>query len=309
MTFKEKIQNFTSVPYVLNVKKLSMNKLRLLLSIALILTLFSCEKEYSVENSGAPSELIVGVDCRISKIAYLDTSTAGDNGLGFLEAEITNADVVTKITKFDSLSNTIEYMGFPTNSNDTVFINSDEYFITDGNKRIIKLHGLLDPTDPFSLQRDIIYAYATAGYLINKNYFLTTAPSFMYYQVTYTYSGGNLTHMEGKDQVTGDVETDADVDYQANIFPRNYMYIFPDEVFYPYHTQFFNFGLKNSNALKKLTVRSYDPGNVVRDSAVSTFTNYIMSRDGYVLSTQMGGDDQQSIPAVAGKLKFSYHCK
>ena len=131
----------------------------------------------------------------------------------------------------------------------------------------------------------------------------------MYYQVTYTYSGGNLTHMEGKDQVTGDVETDADVDYQANIFPRNYMYIFPDEVFYPYHTQFFNFVLKNSNALKKLTVRSYDPGNVVSDSAVSTFTNYIMSRDGYVLSTQMGGDDQQSIPAVAGKLKFSYHCK
>ena len=287
-----------------------MNKLRLLLYAGLIVTLFSCEKEYSIENSGPASELIVGVDCRISKIAFLDTTATGDVGLGFIGADINSLDVVTKVTQFDSTSNTIVYINTLTYSNDTVFIDADQYFITDVNKRIIKLHTVLDPTDPFSLQYEVFYVYNTAGFLINKNYFLASAPTTMFYQVTYSYSGGNLTFMQGVDQVSGEVQTDADVDYQANIIPRSYLYVFPDtDIFPPYFNQFLNFGNKNYNAVKKITVRNYDPGNVVRDSAVSTFTNYIMSRDGYVLSTQMGGDDQQSIPAVVGKLKFSYHCK
>jgi hypothetical protein len=287
-----------------------MNKLRLLLCAGLIVTLFSCEKEYSIENSGPASELIVGIDCRISKITFLDTAATGDIGQGFIGADINSSDVVTKVTQFDSTSNTIVYINSLTYSNDTVFIDADQYFITDVNKRIIKLHTVLDPTDPFSLQYEVFYVYNTAGFLINKNYFLVTAPATMFYQVTYNYAGGNLTFMKGVDQVSGEVQTDADIDYQANIIPRSYLYVFPDtDIFPPYFNQFLNFGNKNYNAVKKITVRNYDPGNVVRDSAVSTFTNYIMSRDGYVLSTQMGGDDQQSIPAVAGKLKFSYHCK
>jgi hypothetical protein len=287
-----------------------MNKLRLLLCAGLIVTLFSCEKEYSIENSGPASELIVGLNCRISKITFLDTAATGDVGLGFIGADINTLDVVTKVTQFDSTSNTIVYINSLTYSNDTVFIDADQYFITDVNKRIVKLHTVLDPTDPFSLQYEVFYVYNTAGFLINKNYFLVSAPTTMFYQVTYSYSGGNLTFMKGVDQVSGEVQTDADVDYQANIIPRSYLYVFPDtDIFPPYFNQFLNFGIKNYNAVKKITVRNYDPGNVVRDSAVSTFTNYIMSRDGYVLSTQMGGDDQQSIPAVVGKLKFSYHCK
>ena len=90
---------------------------------------------------------------------------------------------------------------------------------------------------------------------------------------------------------------------------RLVLYIFPDEIAYPYFSQFYNYGLKNFNAIKKITVRSYDPGNVVRDSTVTTFSNYIMSRDTYVLNVQMAGDDLQSIPASAGKLTFTYKCK
>jgi len=107
----------------------------------------------------------------------------------------------------------------------------------------------------------------------------------------------------------GDLEMDADITYFTNLVPRRSIYIFPDERFYPEFSQFFNFGTKNFNAVRNMEVRNYNPGNVVRDSLVSTFSNYIMSRDGYVLSTQMGGDDQPSIPALAGKLSFSYHCR
>ncbi len=58
-----------------------------------------------------------------------------------------------------------------------------------------------------------------------------------------------------------------------------------------------------------MKIRNYDPGNTLRDSLVSTFSNYIMSRDNYVLSVQMSGDDLISIPAAIGKLSFSYKCK
>ncbi|MFM6926588.1 MAG: hypothetical protein ACKOU7_13865 [Ferruginibacter sp.] len=292
-----------------------MNKFRPLLLIALAAALFSCEKEYSNENSGnTGNDLIVGIDCRINKIVYTDTSgtAAGGTGtgLGSIEAAINSLDVVTKITKFDSLSNTIEFINAPIYSNDSVFINADEYFVVDGNKRIIKMHGLADPTDPFSLQYDVFFAYNTAGYLTTKTYFLSSSPTIPFYRVDYTYGGGvNLTHMAAVNLPGGDLEMDADITYFTNLVPRRFMYIFPDERFYPEFSQYLNFGTKNFNAVKNMKVRNYNPGNVVRDSLVSTFSNYIMSRDGYVLSTQMAGDDQPSLPALAGKLSFSYHCK
>lgn len=303
-----------------------MNKFRPLLLIAIVVALFSCEKEYSSENSGnTDNELIVGIDCRISKIVYTDTSgtAAGGRGtgLGSIDAAINSLDVVTRITRFDSLSNTIEFINSPIYSNDSVFINADEYFVVDANKRITKMHGLADPTDPFSLQYDVFFAYNTAGYLTTKTYFLTSSPTVPFYRVDYTYGGGvNLTHMAAVNLPSGDLEMDADISYMTNLVPRRFIYIFPDERFYPEFSQFFNFGTKNFNAVKKMIVRNYNPGNVVRDSLVSAFSNYIMSRDGYVLSVQMGNPQpeatpplppspQPSIPALPGKLSFSYHCK
>ncbi|HEX2682406.1 MAG TPA: hypothetical protein VHL77_00640 [Ferruginibacter sp.] len=285
-----------------------MKKLIPLLFAAIVLTLISCEKEYSVENGTADSDLIVGLDCRISKIVYADTAGTG-TGLGSIKADINSIDVVTMITRFDSLSNTIEFIGTPTYTNDSVYINPDEYFVVDANKRIKQLHGLQDPTDPFSLQFDVFYQYTPSGQLVAKNYFLSMAPTIQVYRVDYTYSGGNLTRMTRTNLATGDFEMDADLEYYNNIVPKRYLYIFPDEVAYAPYTQFFNFGTRPYNAIKKMTVRNYDPGNVVRDSLVSNFSNYIMSRDTYVLHVQMGGDAQPSIPAVAGKLSFSYRCR
>lgn len=285
-----------------------MNKLRTVLFAALIIFLVSCEKEYSLENGGADNEFIVGVDCRISKILYTDTAGV-DKNTGVLEAKINNLDIVTEIRKFDSLSLVLEFFKVPIYTNDTVYINPDEYFVVDVNKRITKLHGLTDPTDPFSLQFDVFYQYNVGGFLVSKNYFLTISPTVPYKRIDYTYSGGNLTRMTGTDIATGDLIIDAELAYYNNIIPRRYIYLFPDEVDYAYYNQFFNFGLKNYNAVKDIKVRNYDPGNVVRDSIVSNFSNYIMSRDTYIFSVQMAGDDQPSIPALKGKLSFKYKCK
>lgn len=292
-----------------------MNKLRPLLFTAILISFVSCEKEFSTENNGNnDNEFIVGIDCRISKIVYIDTAgTAGGGsgtGLGSIESEINNQDIDTLINMYDSLSATLEFYRKPVYRNDTVYINSEEYFIVDANKRILKMHGLLDPTDLLSLQFDVFYVYNTAGYLVTKTYYLTITPTIPYLKVNYSYAGaGNLTRMTAVDLPGGDLRMDADLTYYNLTVPRRFIYIFPDEIFYPQYTQFFNFGTRNFNAVKDMKVRTYDPGNVVRDSLVSTFSNYRMSNDTYILSVQMGGDDQPSIPALAGKLKFSYHCR
>ncbi|HMW25993.1 MAG TPA: hypothetical protein PKC51_05115 [Ferruginibacter sp.] len=277
----------------------------------LVLTLFSCAKEYSLESSSDPSGngQIIGEDCRITKIAYRDTAGAGTS-LGSLTATINNSDNVTNVTLFDSLAFTIDYLSTPFYASDTVFINADEYFLVDAaTKRVRQLHALLDPTDPFSLQYEVYYFYNTNGYLIQKFYAFTSNPGIPFYLVEYTYTGGSMTHMTATDLFTGDLIMDADIAYYNNVFPRRFMYMFPDEEGYAFFTQFYNFGNKPINGPKKMTVRNYDPGNVVRDSLVSTFGSYTMSRDNYVLSVIIAGDDQPSIPARKGKLSFSYKCK
>lgn len=278
--------------------------------IGLAALVFSaCEKEYSLENSqNAGNGLIVGTDCRISKIVYTDTATG--IGIGSIAANINNLDVVTGITRFDSVSFTIDFITTPAYVSDTIFINADEYFLIDlANKRIKQLHALVDPTDPLSTQLEITYFYNGAGYLSSKITAYTSNPGVPIYVVNYTYVAGKLTHMTGTDLITGDLNVDADVNYYSNILPTRFLYIFPDEKGYPNFSQFYNFGTRPANAPKDITVRNYDPGGILRDSTVSKFSNYLMSRDNYVLSVLMTEDDLISIPAVVSKLSFSYKCK
>lgn len=279
-----------------------------LLTVIVILFI-SCNKEYSLENStdGSGNGQIVGTDCRITKIAYTDTSGLGT---GAITATINSQDNVTNITKFDSLSFTIDFISTPLYAADTVFINANEYFLVDVTTKLIKqLHGLTDPTDPFSAQYEIFYFYNSNGYLSQKFYSYSINPGAPFSLVTYTYNGGKLTHMARTDLTNGDLIIDADINYFSNILPQKFLYLFPDEKNYPYFSQFYNYGTRPSNAPKDITVRNYDPGNVLRDSTVSTFSNYIMSRDNYVLSVEMKGDNLESIPALTGKLSFSYKCK
>lgn len=270
----------------------------------------SCSKEYSLENGG-DSDLIIGPDCRISKIASIDTPTT--IGLGSILASINSLDEVTDITAFDSLSGTIVTNSQPTYIDDTIYINPDEYFITDpfGSNRVIKLHRLFDPLDPTSAPVDIDYIYNSNGNLVQK---LFQSPAFAVnpmYQVDYTYVGANLDSMSITDMFSSEVITTAKLQFYPNIAPKNYLYLFPDENTpeYAQYNQFFNFGKRSLNAVKTMKVRNYAGGIMTADSSNATFGSYTMSRDNYVLSVILSGDDQPSIPAQKGILKFSYKCK
>ncbi len=191
---------------------------------------------------------------------------------------------------------------------DTIAIDPAQYFIIDNAaKRIKFFHGLIDPTVPNSQQFEVAYTYDVSGYLIDKLYKLVPL-NISFLKVTYTYAGGNLITMVTKDLFVDDIVKDAAVTYYSNIAPKNYLYIFPDEDSYSLITQFYNFGKRPTNAVKNLKVRYYNSG-VPADSTVSTFQNYVMSRDNYVVGVNMVGDDQPSIPAEQGKLNFLYGCK
>ncbi|MBS1510566.1 MAG: hypothetical protein JST86_07000 [Bacteroidetes bacterium] len=277
--------------------------------IAMVTTIVSCQKEYSDENgSGSGAGVIIGSDCRINKIAYNDSATGAP--IGSLIATINSSDAVTDITKFDSITLSIDFNSVPQYFSDTVYIDPDQYYIFDATtRRINSFHGLIDPTVPGSPEYDIAFVYDAANFLINKVYTYTLSPGTPFQQVTYTYTGGNLTHMEDVDMFTFDKIKDADLTYYTNIAPKNFMYLFPDEDTHAEMNQFFNFGRKTTNACKDYKVRYYDPGNTLVDSTVSTFKTYILSRDNYVTSVYMLGDDQTSIPSPQAKLTFGYQCK
>lgn len=291
--------------------KYKTTKMKRLTQIFLILSItffVACQKEYSTEGGSDGSGSIIGADCRINKIAYADSATGVS--IGSISAIINASDVVTDITNFDSLTLTINFNSLPQYFSDTVAIDPDQYFIVDNTtKRVNLFHGLTDPTVPGSPEYDVTYTYDGSGHLSQKSYYFSLIPTVPFLQATYNYTNGNLTGMALQDMFSGDMVKDASLSYYSNIAPKNFMYLFPDESAYASFTQFYNFGSKSNNAVKSMKVRYYDPGNVVVDSSVSTFNNYIMSRDNYVLSVLMTGDDQPSIPATEGKLTFSYKCK
>ena len=211
--------------------------------VVLVVLLISCKKEYSLENGfGSGNPQIVGINCRISQVAYYDSATGVP--LGSIAASISTKDSVTDITKFDSLAFTILFYTPISYSVDTIHFNGNkfEYFLFDPSTNLItSLHGLTDPTDTTSPQFDAAYTY-TNGYLTDKSYTFTGSPAFPFYDVAYTYTGGNLTHMTGTDVFTGDLVVNADLDFFSNITPQKYLYLFPDEVAYAPYNQFFNFG-------------------------------------------------------------------
>lgn len=285
------------------------NSLRIPVVLLTLTLLSSCLKEYSTEvGDGNGAGVIIGADCRISKIGYADS--ASGVGLGSITALINAADNTTDITGFDSLTLSIDFNAIPQYFSDTVYIDPKQYFIREATtKRIKHFHGFVDPAFPGSPEYDVDYIYDVNGLLSQKRYGYTLLPGIYFQTVTYTYSGKNLTGMVSLDEFTGNIIKDASLTYYSNIAPKNYIYLFPDESANAEFNQFYNFGSKSTNAVKSLKVRYYNPGNVVADSTVSAFSGYTMSRDNYVVGVYMIGDDQSSIPAAEGKLSFSYKCK
>lgn len=285
-----------------------MKKIFPLLLVITTITFFSCQKENSFENGEEANPLIIGSNCRISKIVYADNAT--NVGIGSLAADINAANDATNITVYDSIGSFIEFSATPIYTNyDTVYINANEYFVVDMvTKRVKQLTRYIDPDDHSAGKFKSNYIYNATGNLVAKTYASESNPGLVVYIIDYIYTNGNLTHMVGTKFVTNEKVMDADLTYFTNILPQNFLYLFPDEEVYAEFNQFYNFGVRSKNAVKSMKVNYYAPGGVPAYSLNSTFKDYILSKDNYILSVIMEGDEQPSIPAVPKKMIFSYKC-
>lgn len=72
------------------------------------------------KTASGTNPLIVGANCRITKIAYIDSAT--NTGIGSFTVIINAADNTTEITKFDSLGLFVEFNAMPVYVSDTVAI-------------------------------------------------------------------------------------------------------------------------------------------------------------------------------------------
>ena len=91
-----------------------------------------------------------------------------------------------------------------------------------------------------------------------------------------------VNNFYGFDVFTGMPKETAEPIFQDSWNPD----IFPDEFTHPEYVQFFNFGKKSANAIKKIKLSFYNSGVAV-DSLVSNFASYRMSKDNYVLDVIM----------------------
>ncbi len=277
------------------------------LVISALFIFFSCGKENSIENGLDNNSLIIGIGCSISKIVYADTAT--DVALGSIAAVLDDSGKVVSITEFDSLGFAINFYVEPREVSDTVFINTNEYYLLDQVTGMVKgFHGLFVPTNPLSQRFDIAFTYNAEGNLVKKSYRFSANPGTPYQEVNYSYSAGNLVQMTETDLTTGNKISDAEMSYYPLLTPKGNLYLFPDEYDYAQYSQFYNFGKRSVNAVKSMKVRFYAPGNIPIDSAVSSFRDYVTSVDNYALSVIMEGDHQPSLPARASRLNFSYSC-
>ncbi len=277
------------------------------LVISALFIFFSCGKENSIENGLDNNSLIIGIGCNISKIVYADTAT--DVALGSIAAVLDDSGKVVSITEFDSLGFAINFYVEPREVSDTVFINTNEYYLLDQVTGMVKgFHGLFVPTNPLSQRFDIAFTYNAEGNLVKKSYRFSANPGTPYQEVNYSYSAGNLVQMTETDLTTGNKISDAEMSYYPLLTPKGNLYLFPDEYDYAQYSQFYNFGKRSVNAVKSMKVRFYAPGNIPIDSAVSSFRDYVTSVDNYTLSVIMEGDHQPSVPARASRLNFSYSC-
>lgn len=154
-------------------KKIFFSNGKLLIVVSLLLiTVYACKKESSFENPNNPnSNVIIGANCRIDKIAFADSTS--DIGIGSVSAVINAFDTTTSVTIFDSLGNSVIFNTAITYANDTAYINPDEFFVLDINNRVNRMHQLLDPQDPASPQIDVDYTYDGGGRLVKKLYAFT----------------------------------------------------------------------------------------------------------------------------------------
>lgn len=255
--------------------------------------------------SCAAAEVVFGAttstNCVISNIAYYDPVT--NIAQGSLTSFFNASNQVNNILFVDSVANKNIYRFTPTRSGNRLNIDAQQYFTLDANGRITDFHGFVDATDT-SLPRVIVtYTFDASGYLSKAAYALEALPTTNILNITYTWTGGNLT--KALVQQVGSAEKfEYDYQYDVSRQAKNFICFFPStELFWVQSAV--NFGKNSANVLTASTIKITDAtGASLTENA--TYTNYVLDANNYVKSFSITGEG--SVLPGDTKYVLSYKC-
>lgn len=275
------------------------------LSISLFTFLLnSCTKETSIELGGGAN------GCRIKSMVLLDSvsgqSVYAFNTLFTIIGKAQSIEAVDSITKQVELTQPFVY------SKDSILLGDNQFLVLDSLNRIKKFQFLENATNPNSMVYIYQYTYDANGYLTEKALSNPQMPpGTPLIKYTFTWSGGNLIRVEGKINVANTSVRVflSELAYDAAIEPLNFMYIFPEATESFLFLNAFNFGKKNKNLLKNMTIIYYDQQGAETDKYVSTIINPKLDGDRLVTEWTVTGDSFDPFGIFVGKTRFDYFCR
>ena len=237
--------------------------------------------------------------CKIQKIDFLDSATG--TGFASLSNLFNSSNLITK-TQFNSSNALIQEFNFIYTTN-KIAIDTAQYFDIDANGRILSFNGHLD-ADPAQFKVKVNYSFDNSGYMTKALYSLQSAPTLTIYELTFTWTNGNLT----KTVITtpGNLQKiEQEYQYDLTKSPKGFMCFFPNsEVFLTQAA--INYGKNSTNAITKSTYKMYDAiGNLTLQSE-AIYTGYTYNAQNYVTAFNVTGDG--SILNGSTKYALTYKC-
>ena len=275
-----------------------------IITVVLLLStaIFSCSKETSVEKDNQPYK-----GCKVASMVALETATG--KPLYALNTLFSAGGVPREIEAIDSVTGRPDFIQPMDIRKDSVILSDGQYFLLDANNRVRKLMIREDPTDPASDAFIFQYTYDLSGYLIEKKVSTPALPITLL-TYNYTWTNGNLTSVEGR--LTAALNPVriflADMQYDLNVTPKDFIYIFPDGAESFMFSMAFDYGKKNKNLLRRMTVVYYDDQGVQTDAYATDFRDVKLSPEGYVKEWLADGDSMDPFGIFAGRIRFDYFC-
>lgn len=192
---------------------------------------------------------------------------------------------------------------------DTVNLSTGEWILIDKSTKLVTtLFTKTDITDPSSDDKLCLYFYNSQGLLVKKQIFLngSTEPSF---ETNYQYDKSLLISCIVTAGTNKIKLIESTLSYDTTKTVKPWLYLFPD-FFEGYHyLQSFNFGKKAISPVQSILTRIFDinDGSLI-DYWYTTFSGYVISKDGFIIQTTAGGDQQQGLGLLFGITRFDYQC-
>ena len=277
----------------------------LFLVISLITVLLtSCSKETSIEAGGGAN------GCRVKSMVLLDsvsgTPVYALNTLFSVIGKAQSIEAVDSITKQVELTQPFVY------NKDSILLGDGQFIVLDSVNRVKRFQFLENPTDPNSNVFIYQYIYDANGYLMEKALSRPQSPpGTPLLKYTYTWSGGNLTRIEGRVNMgTSSVRIFlAEMAFDPALEPLNFMYIYPEATESFLFLNALNYAKKNTNLLKTMTIIYYDQQGAQTDKYVSTIVNPKLDNDRLVTEWTVNGDSFDPFGIFVGKTRFDYFCR